>query len=93
MLLLPEGNEVFVVYCKASRVAFGCVLIQHVKVIVYASRKLKVYEKNYPTHDLELATIVLVLIIWIYYLYRVHVHVFTIHKILQYLFTQKELNL
>ena len=68
-------------------------LMQHEKVIAYASRQLKVHERNYPTPDLELAAVVFALNIWRHYLYRVHVDVFTDHKILQYFFTQMELNL
>ena len=63
------------------------------KVIVYAAGHLKVHEKNYPIHDLELATLVFKLNIWRHYLYGVHVGVFTDHKSIQYVFTQKELNL
>ena len=63
------------------------------KVIAYACRKLKVHEKNYPIHDLELAAVVFALNIWRHYLYGVHVYVFTDHKILHYVFTPKELNL
>ncbi|KAH0672692.1 hypothetical protein KY290_024922 [Solanum tuberosum] len=55
MLTLPEGTDGFVVYYDASRIGLGCVLIQNWKVIAYASRQLKIHEKNYPTHDLELA--------------------------------------
>ena len=58
VLTLSEGTNNFLVYCDASRVGLGCVLKQHGKVVVYASRKLKVYEKNYPTHDLALAVVV-----------------------------------
>ena len=54
VLTLREGTNGFVVYCDASRVGLGCVLMQHGKVIAYASRQLKPHEKNYPTHDLEL---------------------------------------
>ncbi|WMV30377.1 hypothetical protein MTR67_023762, partial [Solanum verrucosum] len=86
-------DEGFVVYCDASRVGLGCVLMQNGKVIAYASRQLKVHEKNYPTHDLELAAVVFALKIWRHYLYGVHVDVFTDHKSLQYVFTQKDLNL
>ena len=68
-------------------------LMQRDKVISYASRKLKVHEKNYPTHDLELVTVVFAPKIWRHYLYGVHVDVFTDHKSLQYVFTQKELNI
>ncbi|KAH0729411.1 hypothetical protein KY289_000599 [Solanum tuberosum] len=57
VLTLPEGTQGFVVYCDASRVGLGCVLMQNGKVIAYASRQLKFHEKNYPTHDLELAAV------------------------------------
>lgn len=50
------------------------------KVIAYASRQLKVYERNYPTHDLELLAVVFSLRIWQYYLYGVHVDIFSDHK-------------
>ncbi|WMV60292.1 hypothetical protein MTR67_053677 [Solanum verrucosum] len=93
VLTLPEGTQGFVVYCDASRVGLGCVLMQNGKVIAYASRQLKVHEKNYPTHDLELAAVVFALKIWRHYLYGVHVDIFTDHKSLQYVLTQKELNL
>ena len=55
VLSLPKGTKGLVVYSNASRVGLVCVLMQHVKVIAYSSRKLKVHERNYPTHDLELA--------------------------------------
>ena len=93
ILTLPEGSDVYVIYCDASRVGLGCVLMQRGKVIAYASRQLKVDEKNYLTHDLEIRTVVFALNIWRHYLYGVHVDVFTDHKSLQYVFTQKELNL
>ncbi|WMV14253.1 hypothetical protein MTR67_007638 [Solanum verrucosum] len=76
-----------------TRVGLGCVLMQNGKVIAYVSRQLKIHEKNYPTHELELATIVFALKIWRHYLYCVHIDVFTDHKSFQYVFTQKELNL
>ncbi|KAH0637947.1 hypothetical protein KY290_036496 [Solanum tuberosum] len=93
VLTLPEGSDGYVIYCDTSRVGLGCVLMQRGNVIAYASRQLKVHEKNYPTHDLELAAVVFALKIWRHYLYGVHVDVFTDHKSLQYVFTQKELNL
>ena len=80
-------------YCDASRVGLGCVLMQHGKVISYASRQLKVDERNCPTHDLELAPVVFALKIWRHYLYGVHVDMYTNHKCLQYVFTQNKLNL
>ena len=71
-------------YCDAPKVGLGCVLMQHGKVIAYASRQLKVHEKNYPTHDLELDAVVFSLKVWMNYLYGVHVYVFSDHKSLQY---------
>ena len=65
ILTLPEGSDGYLIYYDASRVCLGCVLMQRDKVIDYASRQLKVHEMNYPTHDLELATVVFALkIVW-----------------------------
>lgn len=64
----------------------GYVLIQYDKVILYASRKLKVNERNYLTYDLELRAVVFALKIWNNYLYRVLVYIFTDHKRFQYVF-------
>ena len=72
-MTLPEGSDGYVIYCDASRVGLGCVLIKRGKVIAYASRQLKVHEKNYPMHDLEHAAVVFALKIWRHYLYGVHV--------------------
>ncbi|GJR64604.1 putative reverse transcriptase domain-containing protein [Tanacetum coccineum] len=58
ILALPEGTNDFVVYCDASNQGFGCVLMQRNKVIAYASRQLKIHEKNYTTHDLELGAVI-----------------------------------
>ena len=93
VLTLLEGSDGYVIYCDASGVVLGCVLMQRDKVIANASRQLQVHEKNYLTHDLEIRTVVFALNIWRHYLYGVHVDVFTDHKSLQYVFTQKELNL
>ena len=64
VLTLPEGSDGYVIYCDASRVGLGCVLMERGKVIAYASRQLKVHEKNYQPHDLELAAVVFALKIW-----------------------------
>nr|GFA84457.1 putative reverse transcriptase domain-containing protein [Tanacetum cinerariifolium] len=69
ILALPEGSEDFIVYCDASNKGLGTVLLQREKVISYASRQLKIYEKNYMTHDLELGAVVFALKIWRHYLY------------------------
>lgn len=93
VLTLPEGTHGFVVFCDACHVGLGCVLMQHSKVVANASRKLKVHKKNYLTHYLELKAVVFALKIWRHYLYGVHVDIYLAHKSLQYVFTQKELNL
>ncbi|KAH0735409.1 hypothetical protein KY285_011116 [Solanum tuberosum] len=72
VLTLPEGSDGYVIYCDASKVGLGCVLMQHGKDIAYASRQLKVHDKNYPTYDLELAAVIFSLTIWRHYLYDVH---------------------
>ena len=61
VLTLPDDSDGFIVYCDASKVSLGCVLMQKGKVVTYASRKLKPHKKNYPTHDLELAVVVFAL--------------------------------
>nr|GEW20282.1 retrotransposon protein, putative, Ty3-gypsy subclass [Tanacetum cinerariifolium] len=68
ILALPKGSENFAVYCDASHKGFGAVLMQREKVIAYASRQLKIHEKNYTIHDLELRAIVIALKMWIHYL-------------------------
>ncbi|KAL0448766.1 UNVERIFIED_CONTAM: Transposon Ty3-I Gag-Pol polyprotein, partial [Sesamum latifolium] len=93
ILALPSGDGGYVVYTDASRQGLGCILMQHGKVIAYASRQLRPHEINYPTHDLELAAIVHALKIWRHYLYGETFHIFTDHKSLNYIPTQKELNL
>ncbi|KAJ9536576.1 hypothetical protein OSB04_un000225 [Centaurea solstitialis] len=93
ILALPEGTDNFVVYCDASHQGLGCVLMQNEKVIAYASRQLKVHEKNYTTHDLELGAVVFALKIWRHYLYGTKCTIFTDHKRLQHILDQKMLNM
>ncbi|GJZ84247.1 putative reverse transcriptase domain-containing protein [Tanacetum coccineum] len=69
ILALPEGAENFVVYCDASHKGLGAMLMQNEKVIAYALRQMKIHEKNYTTHDLELGAVVFALKIWRHYLY------------------------
>ncbi|KAL5560803.1 hypothetical protein UlMin_037014 [Ulmus minor] len=64
VLVLPTDDTEFSVYCDASKIGLGAVLMQNRKVIAYASRQLKNHEKNYLTHDLELAAVVFALKIW-----------------------------
>ncbi|GJS76910.1 putative reverse transcriptase domain-containing protein [Tanacetum coccineum] len=93
ILALPEGSEDFIAYCDASIKGLGAVLMQREKVIAYASRQLKIHEKNYTTHDLELGAVVFALKIWRHYLYGTKCTVFTDHKSLQHILDQKELNM
>nr|GFA93845.1 putative reverse transcriptase domain-containing protein [Tanacetum cinerariifolium] len=93
ILAFPEGSEDFVAYCDASIKGLGDVLMQRDKVISYASRQLKIHEKNYTTHDLELGAVVFALKIWRHYLYGTKCTVFTDHKSLQHILNQKGLNI
>ncbi|GJR28797.1 putative reverse transcriptase domain-containing protein [Tanacetum coccineum] len=93
ILALPQGAENFIVYCDASHKGLGAVLMQNEKVISYASRQLKIHEKNYTTLDLELGAVVFALNIWRHYLYGTKCTVFTDHKSLQHILDQKELNM
>ncbi|GJS69462.1 putative reverse transcriptase domain-containing protein [Tanacetum coccineum] len=93
ILALPEGSKDFIAYCDALKKGLGAVLMQREKVISYASRQLKIHEKNYTTHDLELGAVVFALKIWRHYLYGTKCTVFTDHKSLQHILDQKELNM
>ena len=92
VLALPEPGKAFTVYCDASRVGLVCVLMQDGRALAYASRKLTPHEQNYPPHDLELAVVVFALKMWRHYLYGNRCELYTDHKSLKYIFTQKELN-
>jgi hypothetical protein len=92
VLAIPSNDRCFVVYTDASLLGLGAVLMQVERVVAYASRQLRVHEHNYPTHDLELAAIVFALKMWRHYLYGVQFQLFTDHKSLRYLFSQRDLN-
>ena len=81
------------IFSDASLNGLGCVLMQEGKVVAYASRLLKPHENNYPTHNLELVAIVFVLKFWRHYLYGEKCFIYTDHKNLKYLPSQRELNL
>ncbi|GJV24727.1 putative reverse transcriptase domain-containing protein [Tanacetum coccineum] len=93
IMALPEGSKDYIVYCNASIKGLGVVLMQREKVIAYASRQLKIYEKNYTTYDLELGTVVFALKIWRHYLYGMKYAVFTNHNSLQHILKQNKLNM
>ena len=93
VLIIPNSGEEYEVYTDASLRGLGCVLMQGGKVVAYGSRQLKTHEQNYPTHDLELAAVVFALKLWRCYLYGEKFQVYSDHKSLKYIFTQKDLNL
>ena len=74
-------------YCDASKNELGCVLMQSRRVMAYGSRQLKNQEQSYPTHDIELVSIVFALKVWRHYLYGEKFEVFSYHKSLKYIFT------
>jgi hypothetical protein len=93
VLAQPDNTKSFDVYCDASGTGLGCVLMQDNRVIAYASRALRPHEQNYPTHDLELASVVHALKIWRHYLMGPHCNIYTDHNSLKYIFTQADLNM
>jgi hypothetical protein len=95
ILILPDVHKPLSVYCDASYTRLGSVLMQEGKVVAYSSRQLKVHEKNYLIHDLELelAGVVHALKTWRHYLYGQKCDIYTDHKSLKYIFTQSELNM
>ena len=93
ILIVPNRGQGYTVYCDASRAGLGCVLMQSGRVVAYGSRQLKNHEQNYPTHDMELEAIVFALKIWRHYLYGEEFEVYSDHKSLKYIFTQRDLNM
>ena len=93
ILIVPDRGQGYTVYCDASRAGLGCVLMQSGRVVAYGSRQLKNHEQNYPTHDMELVAVVFALKIWRHYLYGEKFEVYSDHKSLKYIFTQRDLNM
>jgi hypothetical protein len=93
VLILPDMEKLFSIYCNASGQGLGCVLMQDGHVVAYASRQLRKHEEKYPTHDLELAVMVHTLKIWRHYIISKRCEVYSDHKSLKYIFTQPDLNL
>lgn len=86
ILTLTFGLGGYTMYCDASRIGLGCILMQHGKVVAYASWQLKKHEQNYANHDLEIAALVFALKIWKHYLYGGTCEIYTDHKSLKYIF-------
>jgi hypothetical protein len=93
VLAQPDIEKPFDVFCNASKNGLGCVLMQDRRVIAYASRQLRKHEVNYPTHDLDLASVVHALKIWRHYLLGNVGNIFIDHKSLKHIFTQSKLNM
>jgi hypothetical protein len=93
ILAQPDIEKPFDVYCDASGMGIGGLLMQDDRSIAYALRQLQCHEEPYPTHDLELLAIVYTLKVWRHYLLDNLVHIYTNHKILKYLFTKPDLNM
>jgi hypothetical protein len=93
LLAQPDIAKSFNVYCDASGTSLEGVLMQEGRVISYSSQQLRRHKENYPTHDLELAVMVMALRTWRHYLLGNVVHIYIDHKSLKYIFTQLDLNM
>ena len=93
ILVLPDLDKPLGVYCDASLLGVGCVLMQKDNVVAYAYRQLRTHKGNYPIHVLELAIVVFALKIWKHFLYGAKFEVFNDHKSLKYLFNHRESNM
>ena len=92
ILKLPDFNSPFKVITYASGVAIGGVLQQEGRPVVFTSRKLKDYEKNYATHDLELLAVIHALKLWQHYLLGQKFSLSMDHRSLKWILTQPNLN-
>jgi hypothetical protein len=93
VLAQPDTDKTFDVYCDASDTGLGGVLMLEDRVILYSSRQIRRHEEHYPTHDLELASVVMALRTWRQYLLENVVHIYMNHKSLKYIFTHLDMNM
>jgi hypothetical protein len=93
VLVMPDMEKQFSIYCDASGQGLGCGLMQDGHVVAHASRQLRKHEEHYPTHNLELIVVVHALKIWRHYLIGKRYEVYSDHKSLKYIFTRPYLNL
>jgi hypothetical protein len=93
ILVMPNMEELFSIYCDALGQGLGCVLMQDGRMVAYDSRQLRKHEVNSTTYDLELAVVVHALKIWRHYLTGKRCELYTDHKSLKYILTQSNLNL
>ena len=88
VLTYPTPSREYTLYSDASRIGLGCVLMQDGKVVAYDSKQMKSHEQNYPTHNLELETVVFALKIWRHYLYGEKFRIFTDHCLTKIVYDQ-----
>jgi hypothetical protein len=93
ILVMPDMEKLFSIYCDVAGQGLGCVLMQDVHVVAYASSQLRKHEVHYLTHDLELPVVVHTLMNWRHYLMGKRCELYMDHKSLKYIFTQSNLNL
>ena len=93
ILIVPDRGQGYTMYCDASRAGLGYVLMQSGRVVAYGSRQFKIHEQHFPPHDMELAAVVFALKIWHHYFYGKEFEVYSDHKSLKYIFTQRGLNM
>jgi hypothetical protein len=93
ILVMPDMEKLFSIYCDASDQGLRCVLMQDGHVVAYASQQLRKHEAHYPPHDLDLAAVVHTLKIWRHYLMGKRCELYMDDKSLKYIFTQLNLNL
>ena len=93
ILIVPERGQGYTVYYDASKAGLGCVLMQSGRVVAYGSCQLKNHEQNYPTHDMDLGDVVFALKILRHYLYDEQFEMYSDHKSIKYIFTQRDLNM
>jgi ribonuclease HI len=93
ILVMPDMEKSFSIYCDASAQGLGCVVMLDGHVVAYASRQLRKHEAHYPTHDLELTAVIHALKIWRHYLMEKRCELYMDHKNLKNIFAQLNLNL
>jgi hypothetical protein len=93
ILTMSDMEKPFSIYCDASDLGLGCVLMQDDHIVAYALRQLRKHEEKYLTNYLKLVVVVHALMIWRHYIIDKRCEIYSNHKSLKYIFTQPDLNL